>query len=309
MIGGCGAGVGTEGADSCASGAINGFGSIIVNGVHFDDSAAQLQDDDGQSLASGTLALGLVARVTAGPNSTAADGSPRAQSNSVHTDRALVGPASAVAAAAGSLRVLGQLVRVSADTVIGARLVGGLAGVTGGQLSEVCGFFNGSRAAYTATRIAPAAISAGYRVSGQVASVEGYSQTFALGSPTYSYASLGSGNAPAPGVVLRLKLKSETDAGGRWQLARRSVGGGPQVLVDADDERRSFEVNGRLSRLDTAARRFVLRGMPISYGRSDLVLENGNAAKLVGYTGRLKGDGQLSADRTLLDAQRIRFDD
>jgi hypothetical protein len=49
--------------------------------------------------------------------------------------------------------------------------------------------------------------------------------------------------------------------------------------------------------------------MPISYGRSDLVLENGNAAKLVGYTGRLKGDGQLSADRTLLDAQRIRFDD
>ena len=47
--------------------------------------------------------------------------------------------------------------------------------------------------------------------------------------------------------------------------------------------------------------------MPVSYGSSAVVFENGSAAKLVGYTGSLKARGQLSADRTLLEASRIRF--
>ena len=374
LIGGCGGGVGTEGTGSYASGPITGFGSIIVNGVHFDDGAAQLQDDDGKGLASDSLALGMVVQVTAGPISAAADGRLRAQASAVHTDRALVGPASAVDRLAGSLRVLGQPVLVSADTVFDARLVGGLAGVGGvgglapGQLLEVYGFFDSRRAAYAATRIAPAAASAGYRVSGQVASVDARNQTFTLGSQTYSYASLASSSAPVPGTVLRLQLKSEPDAGGRWQVSdQRSTDSAPQdrdgagldgrvsallsagrfvvdgvtvdasaaqvsgslklgaqvtvrgtlraglllatqVVVGSDEQARSFDLSGNIGSLDTTARRFVLRGTPVSYGRADLVFENGNAAKLVGYAGTLEVEGQLSADRTQVDAQRIRFD-
>jgi hypothetical protein len=74
------------------------------------------------------------------------------------------------------------------------------------------------------------------------------------------------------------------------------------------DQSRTFELNGSPSALDSAARRFVLRGIAVSYGRSDLVFNNGTAAKLVGYTGTLKVEGVLSADRTLLEATSIRFD-
>src|SRR5262252_4756184 len=40
-------------------GTIMGFGSIIVNGVRFDDSAAQVTDDDGQVHDRSELKLGM----------------------------------------------------------------------------------------------------------------------------------------------------------------------------------------------------------------------------------------------------------
>ena len=369
LIGGCGGGVGSEGTGSYASGAISGFGSIIVNGVHFDEGAAQVQDDDGQSLTGSALALGMVVQVTAGPITTAADGSSRATASAVRTDRALVGPASAVSVSAGSLMVLGQRVWISVDTVFDARLLGGLAGVGTGQLLEVYGFYDSRRAAYAATRIAPAAVGSGYRVSGTVAAIDAGKQSFTLGSQTYSYASLGSGAAPAVGAVLRLQLPTAgADAAGRWQLSgqRNSDAAPPDrdgagldgritallpanrlvvegITVDAsaaqisgslqlgaevtvrgtlragllvatqvlasNEQPRSFELKGTLSGLDIVAKRFVLRGTPVSYGSSAVVFDNDSAAKLVGYTGTLKVKGQLSADRTLLEAQHIRFGD
>ena len=367
LIGGCGGGVGSEGTGSYASGTISGFGSIIVNGIHFDEAAASVKDDDGQSLAISKLALGMVVQVTGGAISTAADGSSRATASAVRTDRALVGPASAVSVATGSLVVLGQRVLISADTVLDARLPGGLAGVGIGQLLEVYGFYDSSRAAYAATRVAPAAAGSGYRVSGAVAAVDAGIQSFTLGSQTYSYASLGSGAAPAVGAVLRLQLPSTgRDDAGRWQVSgQRNSDAAPQdrdaagmdgrisallaanrfvvedVTVDASaaqitgslrlgaevtvrgklragvlvaslvlvstEQPRSFELEGTPSGLDSVAKRFELRGMPVSYGSSAVVFENGSAVKLVGYTGSLKVEGQLSADRTLLEASRIRF--
>jgi hypothetical protein len=42
-----------------AAGPITGFGSVIVNGVRFDDSAATITDDDGRTLAESELHLGM----------------------------------------------------------------------------------------------------------------------------------------------------------------------------------------------------------------------------------------------------------
>ncbi len=367
VIGGCGGGVGSEGTGSYASGSISGFGSIIVNGVHFDESAAQVQDDDGQTLAGSALALGMVVQVSAGPVSTAADGSRRAVASAVRTSRSLVGPASAVDTARGQLLVLGQTVWVSGATVFDARLAGGLAGVKGGQLLEVYGFYDSNRKGYTATRINPAAAGAGYLVSGPVAGLDARSQTFSVGSQTYSFAGLGVAGSPSEGEAVRLKLQPATDSSGRWVVSgQRASDSTPQdrdgagldgvvsallsgnrfvvdgvtvnasaaqfsgavvvgsevevsgslragVLVAAavkvsGDQVKSFELEGSPSALDSTARRFVLRGTTVSYARSDLVFENGSAAKLVGYTGTLQVEGVLSADRTLLEATRIHFD-
>ena len=70
---------------------------------------------------------------------------------------------------------------------------------------------------------------------------------------------------------------------------------------------RTYELNGTLSNLDTVRKRFVVRGTTVSYARSDVVFDKGTAAQLSGYTGQLKVEGTLSADRTWVEAQRIRF--
>ena len=366
-LGGCGGGVGSEGTGSFASsfsqGPISGFGSIIVNGVHYDERSASVADDDGQALDRSALALGMVVQINAGAVSTAADGSAVATATSVRALRSLVGPASAVDAAAGRLRVLGQPVWLTAGTVLGSGLAGGLAGVTAGQVLEVYGFYDDSRSAYLATRIALAPPAAVYRVSGPVASVDG-AQSFTMGGQRFA----GVTSGLMPGTQLRLAVLAQPDSEGRWVVsAQRSderppderegaavqglisamgmagrfvVAGltvdasaaridgqlllGAQVEVrgslrsgvlvasevkaGAAGEARSFELKGSISQLDAAARRFLLRGTLVSYARADLVFKNGSAAQLPGYGGQLKVKGQLSADRTVLEATEISFD-
>ncbi len=374
MLAGCGGGVGSEGTGtgavgSFSSGTITGFGSIVVNGVHYDESSAVVQDDDGLALARSSLALGMVVQITGGPQATAADGTPTAVASAVRTNRALVGPAAAINLSAGSLSVLGQTVLVSADTVFDTRLTGGLAQLGTGRLLEVYGYYDSARAAYSATRIGPADVGTGYRVSGPVAAVDAQAKTFTLGSQTYSLAAAGSGaSSPASGDQVRLMLQPSTDSGGRWVVstvkpddaapkdsagaeingvvsavleANRFVVNG--VLVDASAAKlsgpvrvgsqvrvsgklqsgvllassvqansgsaKTFELSGTLSSLDTANRRFVVRGTAVGYARPDLQFSGGTAARLAGYTGKLKVEGLLSADRTVLDALRIKFED
>ena len=364
-LGGCGGGVGSEGTGSFASGTITGYGSIIVNGVHFDESAATVLDDEGQAVARSALALGMLVQVHAGPISSAADGSSVAVASKVRTQRALVGPVEAVDLAGGRLRVLGQSVLVSADTVFDERLSGGLAALAPGQWLEVYGFYNPGATGFAASRVGASGPSAGLRVSGTVAAVDARAQTFQLGSQTYSIAGLGS--SPALDALVSLKLqRPATDAQGRWVVngqqiedrapkdsagvkldavvsqvlsSTRFVADG--VTVDSSAARvsgslqvgarvqvsgslsaglllatqveastgklRSYELNGTLSNLDSVNRRFVLRGTTVSYARSDVVFDKGTAARLAGYTGSLKVEGMLSADRTWVEATLIRF--
>lgn len=256
-LGGCGGGVGSEGTGSFATsysqGPISGFGSIIVNGVHFDESAASVTDDDGQALARDTLALGMVVQVSGGAIANAADGTPRATATSVRAVRALVGPASAVDATAGQLRVLGQSVRVTADTVLAASLGGGLAGVTTGQVLAVWGFYDDSQAAYLATRIAPAAAATGYRISGPVGAID--AKGFTLGSQAFAGATAGL----APGSQVRLDVQPQRDADGRWVVSAQRPGDRPP------DDRDGAGLDGLVSAV-VSATRFVVDGVTVDIG-------------------------------------------
>src|SRR5436189_6062435 len=77
LLAGCGGGgdtgtssvpAGSSGANtsSFAAGAISGFGSVIVNGVRFDDSAARIADDDGRVADSSALKLGMRVEIDGG---------------------------------------------------------------------------------------------------------------------------------------------------------------------------------------------------------------------------------------------------
>ena len=121
-------------ATAYAAGPITGFGSIIVNGVRYDDSAASITDDDGVSHRPERLKLGMVVEVDAqGVDRVAAQG----KALKVRFGAQLVGPAAGPLAADSSLTVLGQKVLVNATTVVDDALVGGLAALTAATVSEV----------------------------------------------------------------------------------------------------------------------------------------------------------------------------
>ncbi len=121
LLHGCG---GSGGVDSggtggtlptLAQGPISGFGSIVVAGVHYDESRAELLDADGAPVPASALALGAVVRIDASAVTTSGTRAD-AVARTVRTQEAVIGPVEAVDAAAGTLRVLGQAVAVNGGT-------------------------------------------------------------------------------------------------------------------------------------------------------------------------------------------------
>jgi hypothetical protein len=95
--------------------------------------------------------------------------------------------------------------------------------------------------------------------------------------------------------------------------AEGSLSGGvlraSQVGIESEDEvrDRGFELKGAITSADAAGRTFVLRGVTVSTARADLRLDDGSLADLL--PGReVEVKAQLSADRTRLEATRIKFE-
>jgi len=97
---GCGGGGGdvpatTTQGRAVTQGTITGFGSIIVNGIRFDESAAQVIDDDGQAHDRNELKLGMNVEVE---SSRIDRRSMSAKASRVRFGAAIVGPVSAISA-------------------------------------------------------------------------------------------------------------------------------------------------------------------------------------------------------------------
>src|SRR5262245_30452572 len=105
-------------------GTITGFGSVIVNGVRFDDSTAQITDDDDQPHNKGDLKLGMNVDV----DSSGVDrGSNSGKANRIRFGAAIVGPVSAIGAGTTpkTLTVLDQIVDIGDKTVFDDSLANG----------------------------------------------------------------------------------------------------------------------------------------------------------------------------------------
>lgn len=205
------AGVGTGGTGAYVLGAISGFGSIIVNGVRYDDSAAKVLDDDGITRRSDDLRLGMTVELRASVPTVDALGVARATAAEVRFNRSLTGPVTAVNAAAGTLVVFGQTVLVTSTTVFDG--VAGLAAIQAGQVVEIYAQTD-AQGRQVATRIErkDSASSAGttavaLRLSGAISSLSADRMQFKLGTVTVM---LGSPLAPslANGSEVRVVARS-----------------------------------------------------------------------------------------------------
>ena len=116
------------------SGTITAFGSVFVNGVRYDVSAAKLKKN-GRVVAQAALAVGEVALVRGKQNLSAGQGS----AESVEVEDNVVGPVGTITGTS-ELTVLGQTVKVTAGTSFGKGITpADLTGLKAGDPVEVSG--------------------------------------------------------------------------------------------------------------------------------------------------------------------------
>ncbi len=224
-LAGCGGGVDSGGTgaapQSYASGPITGFGSVIVNGVRFDDSTASVSDGDGTPRSRDNLRLGMTTEIRGTTITTDATGANLSTATSISFGSDILGPVESIDAAGKQLVVLGQTIGVNATTVFeDARLSGGLAALTVGDVVEVYALFDASTSRYTATRIERKGVVAAYRLRGLVSNLDPVAKAFNIGSERISYAQfIGSAPVtPANGSILRVRLETAKVAG-VWVVA------------------------------------------------------------------------------------------
>lgn len=370
-LGACGGGVEGQGTGSFgySQGAITGFGSIVVNGVHFDESGAKVLADDGVTvLQASNLLLGMTVEVRSGAIDQTA---LTAVASQVQLRSELLGPISAMDTVAGTMTVLGQTVQLSVSTVRPADL-------SVGQLVEVYAIPDPVTGVYAARRIEPRSAATEYKLRGVVSNV-GAGQ-FTVGSATFAY---GGTPALSNGQQVRLLLSTTLDAQGRYVVqttrddtpkiednteteiegviasyassASFTVGGltvdassatikpagstlaaglrvevegvvvggvlkAAQLEIKASDDGGSggsggggddggaveYEVDGRITALDTAAKTFVVRGVTISYAGTVSYL--GGSEATLALDKKVEVKGVLAADGVTVTASRIKFD-
>ena len=182
---------GTATATAFTQGTVTGFGSVIVNGVRFDDSSCTVTDDSGTAQALGALRLGMRVEI----DSSAVDTTTAtARAHALRFGGLVTGPVEAVDATAGTLTVLGQGVDVTSTTVFDDSLAGGLAAVATGAVVEVHGLLDSATGRITATRIEPESSATRYKLRGVVRALDSTAKTFRIGAATINYA----GVTPCP---------------------------------------------------------------------------------------------------------------
>lgn len=284
----CGGGVGTGGTGAFASGPITGFGSIIVGGVHFDDSSARVESDDGTGRSRSDLHLGTMVEVQSDEIRNGA-----AAASQVRIVSALIGTVQSVAA--GSLVVNGQTVQVTAGTAFDEQFVGGLAGVAVGRVVEVHGFVTPPQSNVAATRIEPRDGATTFKFRGIVAALDTQARTFDIGGQHFVYgAGVGGTDVLRNGALVRVVVATVPDASGRWVVG--SVGNtGP----------------GNIDRPQVKARGVITTFSSTASFTVDGFIVDASAAQITGgplATGqRVEVDGRLQAG--VLIASKVEVED
>jgi len=288
-----------------AAGAITGFGSVIINGVRFDDSRASVTDDDGVAHRNDELRLGMMAEVESAGILSDSSGS-HSVAKSIRFGSEIVGPVTSIAADGSSLVVLGETVQVNAATLFDDRLVGGLAALVAGiSVVEVHGVLDVTTGVYTATRIEPKTNAAFFKLRGVVSNIDKTAHTFKIGTgtETISYDAIAA-SVPAAldnGLLVRVRLQT-TEVAGQWIAT--AVVSAVRKLDDHDEA----ELEGTITASTFATdKKFSVNGIAVD--ASGATFPNGTAGIVLGGRVEVHGsavNGVVLATRVTVETEHER---
>jgi Domain of unknown function (DUF5666) len=298
----CGGGVETGGTgptgSSFVEGPVNGFGSVIVAGIRFDESGATIQDADGTPRDRSELRLGMRVEIAGGAVADDSDGGRSARADRVRIVAELLAPVTAVEAGGALIEVLGQAVRINAATVIDG-VAGGVAALRIGDVVEVHGFVDPGLLfdRYVATRVERrSAALAAYRVRGLVRELDTAARTMRIGSQSFDLSAVGLPAGLANGRVVRLVVGTSM-TNGRWPVSAITVVS--RAPPDSDEA----QIEGLVTALSSVTR-FDVNGLAVDASTASFV--NGTAGIVLGARVKVRGraaGGVLVADRVELRSE------
>ncbi len=279
-----------------SSGSVTGFGSIFVNGVEFETDSSDFDiNDDSIGSSQNSLSVGDVVVVTYNPS----------QPNialSVIGDEAVEGRVDSIDAAAGIIVVVGQTVKVDAETTFDDST--GLTSLTDlapGNFVEVSGFVDGD-GTIRATRIERKAVAGEVEVHGLVSGKT--ANTFFINALQIDYTTVPAiidddfpGGTFANGDLVEVK---GTSFNGAILLATKvepdgfGVGAGGQNKIGTVSQ---AEVEGYITQFVSAVD-FDVAGFPITTTPST-VFDGGTVADL-GVNVKVEVEGSVNASGVLV---------
>jgi Domain of unknown function (DUF5666) len=200
-----------RGGKTIAQGPINGFGSVIVNGVRYSTAGAVITIDD-QPGTESDLRVGQVVRVEGQLDPGGATGT--ASSVSYHDD--VEGPVESISLAASTLVVLGQTVKVGPSTSFDDRISPrSLSGLAVGDRIEVSGLITAG-GVIEATRIEIKTASSAVELKGPVGSVDTVARRLRINEQQVDYSAAQLSNFPSgqPANGDLVEVKGSVNASG-----------------------------------------------------------------------------------------------
>jgi hypothetical protein len=294
------AGIDRGGIQGGAVGSVSGFGSVIVNGVHYETEGAVINVNGGPAT-EGDLRVGYVVVIQA---ITPAEGSG-AQASTIDFSHDVIGPLSAVDVVNNRTTVLGQRVKINDATAYGPGIepasVDGMALLVADQILRVSGFI-GTDGEILATRIELGLAGSKLEVTGIVTNLNTAVRKFEIGGLVVDYSGAGvesfPGGMPAPGdrvvaegaqfglagelVVAELKLKEPGTV--FEEGARLEVEG----LISLISSASSFRVSG-ISVMSNAATKY-----------------SGGDASMLGLDVRVEVEGRFDSSGVVV-AEEVEF--
>ncbi|WP_331350844.1 DUF5666 domain-containing protein [Cellvibrio sp. UBA7671] len=212
LLAACGGGGGSASTDNTgtnnsvasgeiAQGMVTGFGSVIVNGVHYDVKDAEIVVD-GETLVESDLEVGQIVRITGKVGSDGIHGT----ATKLEGEAQLVGPITSIDLVAGSLVALDQTILVTADTFFDDDLSLELLAV--GKVIKVSGQLN-TDGVLVATRIdvKNGLANNKFQLSGEIANLDTAAMTFTLNGTLVDYSKATLSPLPDKTLVNGLKVR------------------------------------------------------------------------------------------------------
>lgn len=276
------------------TGVITAFGSVFVNGTHFQTANATIRKN-GVTVDQSQLAVGQVARIKGEKDD--ADGSGNA--DEVDVDENVVGPISAIDTTNNVVTVLAQMVKINAGTSFSASIQpADVTGLKTGEVIRVDGFTDSS-GNIVATRIELGSASDPLQVLGTVASLAATAHTFMINALIVDYSSATltgfSSGAPSNGDLVEVQ-------GTTFDATTKTLTATHVVRQESDEEEggdRDIEREGLITRFASATD-FDVAGQAVTTTSSTQFV-NGTAANLalnvkVEVEGMFNGSNVLVAD-------------